>query len=145
MATPSNALQAAIYTRLKNYTALTNLIGASKVFDFVPQDATPPYVVIGDDTSIDWSTKTETGWEATLTIHCWDFQKQGRKSVKAILSAIYDALHRQESSITVTNFTLVLCQTDGPEMTFQDTSVEGQNDQYYHGVQRYRVLIQPST
>src|SRR5664279_4869431 len=91
-----------IYTRLTGYAALTSLIGSNQVFDFVPESAEPPYVVIGDDTAIDWGTDTTNCWSTTVTIHCWDFEKAGRKSVKAILSAIYDALHRQESSITVT-------------------------------------------
>jgi hypothetical protein len=142
MTTPSNALQAGIYTRLTGYSALTSLLSSSStVYDFVPQDATAPYVVIGDDTSTDWSTKTTNGWDVTVTIHCWDYQKAGRKSVKAILSAVYDALHKQESSVTVSGFTLVMLQSEF-EQTFQDTAIEGQNDQYYHGVARYRAYIQ---
>jgi hypothetical protein len=140
MATPANALQAAIYTRLTGFAALTSLVG-SNVFDFVPEDAQPPYVVIGDDTAVDWGTDTTNGWDATVTIHSWDFEKAGRKSVKAILSAIYDALHRQESSLSITGFHLVLCQCEF-EHTLQDTSVLGEEDRFYHGIQRYRVLIQ---
>lgn len=141
MSTPSNALQKAIYQRLTGYAPLTALIGSSQVFDFVPEDAQPPYVLIGDDTAIDWGSKSADGWETTLTIHAWDFEKAGRKSVKAILSAIYDALHRQEASVTVTGFTLVQLRWEF-EQTFQDASAEGQSDRYYHGVQRYRALIQ---
>jgi hypothetical protein len=140
MSTPSNALQAAVYTRLTGFSELTALVGSS-IYDFVPEEALPPFVVIGDDTAIDWSTKTGNGWQATLTVHCWDFEKAGRKSVKNILSAIYDALNRQESNITVTGFNLVMMYCEF-EHTIQDTAVEGQNDRYYHGIQRYRVLIQ---
>lgn len=140
MGTPANAVQAGIYARLMSYTPLTSLVG-SNVFDFVPSTARPPYVLIGDDTAVDWSTKTKSGWEVTLAIHCWDFEKAGRKSVKAILSAIYDALHRQEASITVNGFTLVQLQSEF-ETTFQDTSEAGQSDHFYHGVQRFRALVQ---
>ena len=138
MSTPSNALQAAVFTRLKSFSALTTLV-ADRIYDFVPEDASPPFVVIGDDTAIDWSTKTNNGWEVTVTIHCWDFQKAGRKSVKAILSAIYDALHRQD--VPITGFKLVEMQSEF-ETTIQDTSVEGDNDHYYHGIARYRALIE---
>jgi hypothetical protein len=142
MSTPSNPLQAGIYTRLKNYSALTSLLSsADAVYDFVPPNAAAPYVVIGDDTMTDWSTKTTSGWEATVTIHCWDLEKAGRKSVKSILSAIYDALHRQSANITVSGFTLIDIQFEFEE-TFQDTTVEGQNDRFYHGVARYRAFIQ---
>ena len=137
--TPSNALQAAIYTRLTGFSALTALV--TGMYDFVPDDAAPPYVVIGDDTAIDWSTKTSNGWDATLTIHVWDFEKTGRKSVKTIMSAIYDALHQQEASITVSGFNLILIRFEF-EQTFQDASAEGQGNEFYHGVQRYRALIQ---
>src|SRR3954449_672487 len=124
MGTPANALQKAVFERLTAYSALTSLVGA-KVYDFVPEGAQPPYVVIGDDTAIDWSTKTTNGWEATLTIHCWDFERAGTKSVKTIMGTIYDALHRQEASITVTGFNLVMLQFEF-EHTMQDPSVQGQ-------------------
>ncbi|CAN5263267.1 hypothetical protein BH10PLA2_BH10PLA2_00650 [soil metagenome] len=140
MGTPSNPLQAAIYTRLTGYAALSAL-ATGGIYDFVPEDAVPPYVVIGDDTAIDWGTKTANGWDTTVTIHCWDFEKAGRKSVKAILSAIYDALHRQETNITISGFSLIMIQHEF-ETTLQDPSAEGQGDRFYHGIQRYRLLIQ---
>ncbi len=140
MGTPSNALQAAIYTRLTGFPALTALIGVNQVFNFLPEETQPPYVVIGDDTSIDWSTHTVNGWETTLTIHCWDFEKAGAKSAKAILSAIYDALHDQSANISVTGFNLILIRCEF-EHTMQDPSVQGQADRFWHGVQRYRALI----
>jgi hypothetical protein len=139
MGTPNNALQVGIYARLTGYAPLTALV--TGVYDFVPQHIQPPYVRIGDDTAVDWSTKTANGWAATLTIHCWDFEKAGRRSVKSIMSAIYDALHRQEANVTVAGFTLVLLQSEF-ETTVQDTSEIGQADHFYHGVQRFRALIQ---
>jgi hypothetical protein len=139
MGTPSNALQAAIYTRLTGFAPLTSLIAG--VYDNVPENAHPPYVLIGDDTAIDDSTKLAAGWEATVTIHAWDFEQSGRKSVKAILSAIYDALHRQEDSIPIAGFRLIQMQWEF-EQTFQDTSPEGESDHFYHGVQRYRAIIE---
>jgi hypothetical protein len=140
MGTPNNALQTAIYTRLTGFSALTSLLGSSKIYDHVPQGATPPYVSIGDDTAVDWSMSTTNGWSTTLTIHCWDFETAGRKSVKTILSAIYDALHRQEASITVTGFNLVMIQSEF-ETTIQDESTPGATDHLYHGIARYRALI----
>lgn len=141
MASPDNALQAAIYTRLSNYSALTSAIGANKVFDHTPQGTAAPYVVIGEDTLTEWDTKTVSGWDCTLTIHAWDFLKAGRKSVKTILGLIHDALHRQEANITVTGFNLIRIDREF-QTTFQETAVEGSNDHYYHGVARYRVTIQ---
>lgn len=143
MSSPNNALQAAIYTRLTGYSALTTALGGSKVYDHIPQGADAPYVVIGEDTLSDWDTKSTAGWECTVTIHAWDFEKAGRKSVKAILGHVYDALHQQEANIAVTGFTLIQIRWEN-ESTFQETAVEGANDHYYHGVQRYRAVVQGS-
>lgn len=141
MSTPDNALQAAIYTRLNGFAALTSAIGANKVFDFVPESAAPPYVVIGEDTATDGDTKDRHGWEFTVTIHCWSFEAAGRKQVKTILSHVFDALHQQEDSVTVTGFVLVQIRREF-QQTLQETGVEGQGDRYWHGVARYRAVVQ---
>jgi hypothetical protein len=141
MPSPDNALQAAIYQRLTGYAPLTTALGGQKVYDFVTPKLVAPYVVIGEDTLGDFSTKTNNGWEATLTLHVWDFEKAGRKSVKALLSHIFDALHRQEAAVTVAGFSLVELTWDGFAATFQETGIEGENDHYYHGVTRFRALL----
>lgn len=136
---PDNALQAAIFARLTGYAPLTTALGGSKVYDNVPQGTAGPYVVIGDDTLAEWDTKSRSGWDCTLTLHCWDFARAGRKSVKTLLSLIHDALHRQESSITVAGFSLVILQREF-QQTFQETA-EGDTAAYYHGVARYRAYL----
>ncbi|AWM37019.1 hypothetical protein GobsT_50800 [Gemmata obscuriglobus] len=144
MASPDNALQAALYRRLTTYAPLTTALGRPNVFDFVPPaTVTAPYVVIGEDTLTDWDTKTDPGWDGTLTIHVWDYQKAGRKSVKTLLGHVYDALHRQESALAVTGFLLAELRWDGFQATFQEAGIEGENDHYYHGVTRYRALVEP--
>ncbi|MBN9517455.1 DUF3168 domain-containing protein [bacterium] len=115
-----------------------------KVYDFVQPRLASPYVVIGEDTLVDNSTKTEAGWDATLTIHAWDFQKAGRKSVKTLLGLLYDALHRQESAVTVSGFTLAELIWDGFQTTIQETAIEGENDHFYHGVTRFRARLEPA-
>ncbi len=131
MASPGNALQQAIYQRLASQLT-------TPVYDHVPQNAAPPYVVIGADTLIEWGTKTRDGWEATVTVHAWDFEKAGRKSVKTILSNLYDALHGQ--SLTVAGFSLIDLRFEFEE-TYQENA-EGASDHYYHGVQRYRAAVE---
>jgi hypothetical protein len=138
MSSPLNALQTAIYQRLTTYSPLVTALGAANVYDFLPESATPPYVVIGDDTSINAGTKTENGWDFTITIHCWDYLKAGRKSVKNIMGLIYDALH--DYALPVSGFSLTYLQWDF-DQTFQDPQAQGDPDHYYHGVQRFRALI----
>lgn len=140
MASPDNALQAAIYTRLTGYSALTSALGGVKVYDHVPQGTSAPYVVIGDNTLSEWDTKSRNGWNCTIAIHVWDYLKAGRKSVNTLLSHIYDALHRQEANLTLTGFSLVEISREFHE-AFQDTTPEGASDHFYHGVCRFRALI----
>lgn len=140
MSHPGNALQAGIYTRLTGYSALTTALGGSKVYDHIPQHTAAPYVVIGQDTLVEADTKTTNGWDCTVTIHVWDFEKAGRKSIKTLMGHLFDALHKQESNITVTGFTLVYIHREFEE-TYQETAEEGAADHYYHGVMRFRARI----
>ena len=135
-----NAFQEGLYNRLISYAPLTALLGGTKVYDHVPQGTDAPYVVIGEDTSIDFDTKTNNGWELTLTIHCWDFVKKGRKSVKNLMASIYEALHEKETSVSVAGYKLVLIRNEYAE-SFQDTTIDGGADDYYHGVLRFRAII----
>lgn len=139
---PANALQAGVYARLVGYSPLTTALGGPFVYDNVPQGTAAPYVLIGDDTLNEDDTKTANGWNVTLTIHCWDFEKAGRKSVKTIMGCIYDALHRNEGNLTVSGLSVleVACEF---QRTIQETAEEGSNDHYYHGVMRFRALIKP--
>jgi len=57
------------------------------VYDAVPQNASFPYVTIGDDTAVDWSTKTTVGMEVTATIHSWS-RYNGRKEVRETMQAV---------------------------------------------------------
>lgn len=90
-------LQAAIYTELTNNAPLMALVVG--VYDDVEQvadsgnDASYPFVVIGEDIYTDWSTDTTLGAEVNLSIHTWS-RYRGRKEVKQIHDAIYTALNR---------------------------------------------------
>lgn len=135
MTLAANAIQSAIYRRLKAEVAPV------PVFDHIPQDSAFPYAVIGADTAIPWDVKGADGQEFTCTIHAWDAIRAGRKSVKSILQAIYDALHHKEEQIAVEGFALSLMRCEYSE-TFQETAEEGSPDKYYHGVMRFRALVQ---
>lgn len=143
MAAPLNAFQVGIFNRLTGYSALTTELGGAKVYDHVPQGTAAPYVLIGDDTLIESDTKTGNGWELTITVHTWDFLRAGRKTVKEIMEHIYDALHKQETNVTVSGFSLTYLHCEYQE-TFQERA-EGATDMYYHGVQRFRALITDTT
>jgi hypothetical protein len=120
-------LQQAIYTLLTNDTDVT-----PTVYDAVPQEASFPYIVIGDATVADWSTKGNDGTEHDINIHVWS-RYDGLKETKQVQSAIHDALH--DVSLTVTGFSHVLCRVDFAE-AFVDQDLKTR-----HGVQRVRVLL----
>ena len=141
MSHPANALQKAVYARLKAYAPLTAELGTAKIYDTLPQTTPTPYVVIGDDTNIDWSTKTEPGWECTLNIHAFTEDLPGRKKVKAVLGHIYDALHQQEGALDITGFQIIVLTYEFDTSYLEETA-EGQPDKYWHGVIRFRALIQ---
>jgi hypothetical protein len=122
-------LQTAIYGVLNADTPLSNL-GAS-VYDFVPKGAALPYVTVGDDT-LTWDGTMGVDWfNVTATIHSWAYG-EGHLSVKPIMSAVYDALHKV--GLTVSGKTHV-------ETLLEFSDVFPEDDGIYHGVQRFRVII----
>lgn len=42
-----------------------------ETYDFVPEDAPSPYLVIGDSDMIPWDDKLTKGGEITETVHVW--------------------------------------------------------------------------
>ncbi len=140
----SNAVQIAVYTKLADSTELTALlataVGGSSpaIYDNVTQppdtgdDAYFPYVVIGDDTLMDWSTDTASGGEASVTIHTWS-RSSGKSETKKIQAAIYNALHRQE--LTVPDYEFIGCDFDN------ETSILDIDMETFHGTSEFRVYI----
>lgn len=85
-------LQQALFTCLKGDAALTTKVKG--IFDEVPANQTYPYVTLGEDTVVDWSTKTNDGEEITHTLHVWS-KYAGKKEAKEILSLVLEAVTRQ--------------------------------------------------
>lgn len=137
MTMPTNALQAAIYTRL------TSELSGVGVYDHVPQNAAFPYIDIGDKVSALWHAKDKEGWEFRFTFHIWT-KGAGTKANQTIMSNIYDALHLQHAALNPTGFNVVLCENESTDI-LQDPSVEGDKDHYYHGIAVYRILIEPTS
>jgi hypothetical protein len=104
-----------------------------------PPNAAFPYIVIGEDTAVDWGTKVEQGQEITATLHAWSRQQgsvtndRSMKEVKQLLAAIYDALHEQEFSVS--GQSLVSCRFDF------GTSFRDEGSGAWHGIGRYRLFL----
>lgn len=117
-------IQAAIYTRLASVLSVD-------VWDDVPQQPEFPYVVIGDDTAVDWSADAYIGTDATLTIHVWSRQS-GRSETKAIQQEIDEALNRFD--LVVDGLDVVTLHRE-----FSQTMLDP-DGRTRHGVQRFRLL-----
>lgn len=125
MKSPLLPLQKAIYDRLKASLSYP-------VYDNVPDGAVMPYVTLGEDTAIDWSTKLENGQEITHTLHVWS-DYNGMAEAKQIIDQVIQAMTL--SPLQVEGFFVVLARLDMVE-TMRDP--EG----YRHGIVRFRFKIQ---
>jgi hypothetical protein len=85
------SLQEALYANLKEYTALTALIG-ERLYDNVPQTTPFPYVSIGDLRFEDNSQKGAYGNFVTVPIHVWS-NHRGKKECQQIMRLIYLRWH----------------------------------------------------
>jgi hypothetical protein len=118
-------IQKAVFARLNNVLSIP-------VYDNVPDNAQAPYVVIGDDTLVEFDSDGTSGFEATVTVHSWSIYR-GRAEVKNIMGLIYDALHRAE--LNVQGYNLLGCDCEFSETFLESDGVTR------HGVQRFRILI----
>lgn len=123
-------IQTAIYQRLTNFAPLQALVG-QRIYDDVPQPTQFPYVVIGEDTSIDWSQDCTLGTESTITIHAWS-RYYGRIEAKRILQAVYDGLNRYNLPITGADCVNLISE-------YQETFLDPDGITR-HGVIRFRLL-----
>lgn len=74
---PNNALQKALIKLLKE-----KMQGVS-VYDFVPIEATPPYITLGSIVVTDQSTKTEDNYKVDMQINIWS-EYEGRYEINHI-------------------------------------------------------------
>lgn len=128
------AVQEAVYAALNTNSTLQNLIGnPARLYDVVPPAAIFPYVTLGDVTIREFDTKDQSGFEQVVVLHAWS-RYRGRKELKQIMQAMYDALHY--ANVTVTNANVVVSQ-------FQSASTVQENDGLtLHGVMRFRIVVQ---
>jgi hypothetical protein len=124
MRLPLLALQKAVYDRLRAGLPCP-------VYDEVPEGAEMPYVVLGEDTAVDWSTFLVPGVEVTQTLHVWS-DYEGMAEVKQIIDQMVQAL--TGDPLIVEGFTVVVARLD---------MVEALRDPggFRHGVVRFRFKV----
>jgi hypothetical protein len=123
-------LASAVYSRLTGDTTLMSIVEG--VYDDVPQDTEYPYVVIGEETTINNGSKTLDGQEYTITIHVWS-RYRGFKETKQIMERIYTLLHNY--ALAVTGASLVNLRQE-----FTSTLMDA-DGLTRHGIIRFRAAI----
>lgn len=92
MTHPGIALQAALYSRLTTSHEVTSMLGGMHIFDDVPTEQKPPYIVFAQSVYNDWSTGTEDGMEHSISLHVWS-DENGRKEVLTLSQKIIAAMN----------------------------------------------------
>jgi hypothetical protein len=112
---------------------LTTLI--TGVFDYVPEDAAYPYIVIGDATEIPDNSHDRYGWQTVATLHVWT-QAEGHKQGLTIGRRITALLDHQPLTIPGYDHVVTRCEFS---QTLTDPEPPGN---IRHLVLRYRVITE---
>lgn len=89
---------------------------STRMYDEPPQNVTFPYARFMGIEPLAFDTDTTEGAEVSVVIECHSRSASGRVEAVQIAEAIKTALHRKETSVTVTDHTLV-------ELIFETYSV----------------------
>ncbi|MGB1179753.1 MAG: DUF3168 domain-containing protein [Lentibacter algarum] len=109
------ALQKGLRAALVANSDVTDLV-STRVYDEPPQDVVFPYLRFGEITPVAFDTDTLEGSLVSVSLEANSRSASGRVEAARIIEAVKAALHRQETAVTVTGFTLV-------ELIFQTFSV----------------------
>ncbi|MEL6364676.1 MAG: DUF3168 domain-containing protein [Pseudomonadota bacterium] len=134
MSDASWAVQSAVYAQLRADARVQATIGdPARIFDAPPETAVFPYLTIGETRVSDYPGLAG-GFEHDLRLYAYS-QYAGRREVKRIMSAVYDAIH--ETAFDVPGFRLV-----NMRYVFADVLRRREPDTY-QGVMRYRAVTEP--
>ena len=125
------ALQSKIFTTLNTDNTLTSTLGAN-VFDDVPEETAFPLVVLGEDTTVDFSTKDLIGSETTINIDVFS-RYRGSKETKEIMDRIHSLLH--DSSLTVSGVNLINLRFEFSDVIRDPDGITR------HGIMSFRAII----
>ena len=109
------ALQKGLLAALKANAGVTALV-STRIYDEPPQNVTFPYARFGDISPDAFDTDTKEGAMVGISIEAHSRSASGRVEAVRIVEAVKEALHRNETSVTVTGYTLV-------ELIFQTYTV----------------------
>jgi len=123
------ALQSSIYSAL-NVSAITTTLGCG-VYDEVVEGNSYPFITLGEETAIDYSTNNLVGAETTINVHIWS-QYKGSKQTKEIMDKVHDLLH--DVSLTVSGVNLINLRFEYSDIMRDPDGITR------HGVIRFRAI-----
>ena len=109
------AMQKGIRAALAANAGVSALVGA-RIYDEPPQNVVFPYLRMVDINPAAFDTDTTEGAEISISVEAYSRSASGRVEAAQMAEAVRAALHRQETSLTVSGFTLV-------ELIFQTFNV----------------------
>lgn len=93
---PADAVQAGVFALLNGDAALKALV--SGVYDGVPEANEPPYVVIGEMTSIPDGVQGIEGRQTSAAVHSWS-RSEGFKTVNSIGGRVVALLTHRHAAL----------------------------------------------
>lgn len=114
------ATQKGLLAALKAASGVTDLV-STRIYDEPPQDVVYPYLRFNTIQPSAFDTDTAQGSLVDISLEAHSRSASGRVEATRIVEAVKDALHRQESAVTVTGYTLV-------ELIFDTISVTRDGD-----------------
>jgi hypothetical protein len=100
----ANQLQQAIVERLSTDSAVLAITGAGRIFNRLITRAEPPYLVLGEIISSDFSTGDSDASEHRFEIEAWSKQN-GRREAVELADAVRAALH--DADLTLAGAVLI--------------------------------------
>lgn len=100
------AFQKGVRAALVANSEVTNLV-STRVYDEPPQNVTFPYLRFVEVDPEAFDTDGTLGATIDLTLQAHSRSAAGRVEALRVAEAVKDALHRQETSITATNFNVI--------------------------------------
>lgn len=100
----ANALQKAVVEHLAADPDVLAIIGAGRIFDRLITRAEPPYLVLGEAATSDFSTGDGEGSEHRFEIEAWTKQNGRRQAVEladAVRAALHDAGLTLEGAVLI--------------------------------------------
>lgn len=124
-------VQKALYETLTADSVLMTLV--TGIYDRVPERAGVPYLVIGDLSARDWSSKSGQGAKVAVVLHSFS-RSRGGKSAAAIIERVRVLTH--DATLSIEGKSCVVCRADSMAVMLDP---DGQTE---HGILRVEMLVQ---